>query len=121
MERRNLIIEFVPTEDQLEQVEAAYQSFNKGTSDITFGIAATPKKEELKIRCSGVSGVVQTMLDPEIRANLLTYPQNSRELITHQFLKERDTYFAECILLMPAPQDCTIVTSRLTSKRFKTK
>lgn len=82
-------------------MEAAYQSFNKGTSSITFGIAATLKKEELKIRCSGVSGVVQTMLDPEIRANLLAYPQNSRELITHQFLKERETYFAECTLLMP--------------------
>lgn len=103
MKRRNLIIEFVPTEKQLEQVEAAYQSFNKGMGNVTFGIAATPKKEELKIRCSEVSGVIQTMLDPEIRANLLAYPQNDRELITHQFLKERDTYFAECTLLMPEP------------------
>lgn len=101
MERRNIIIEFVPTESQLEQVEAACQSFKDGTANVRFNIAATPKREELKVRCSGVSGIVQTMFDPEIRANLLAYPVNDRDLITHQFLKERDTYFAECTLLMP--------------------
>lgn len=101
MERRNLIVEFVPTEKQKEQVEEMYRLHNEGKQKAKFGISATPKKEELKIRSSYVSGVLMEMVDPEIRQSLLADPAMSRFLIVHQFLKERETYFAECTLLMP--------------------
>ena len=101
MERRNIIVEFVPTEKQKEHVEEIFKLHNEGKEKAKFYIYTTEKKEDLKIGCQRVPGIFMEMVDPEIRRSLLDDPSLSRFLIVHQFLKERETYFAECTLLMP--------------------
>lgn len=101
MEKRNLIVEFIPEGKQKEQVEEVFRLHKEGTRKAKFLISAMENKEVLRIYCEGVKSILMEMEDAEIRASLLEDPRMERYLIVHQFLKERDTYLVECSLMMP--------------------